>query len=424
MVSIAGKEILRLVFLVGLFLLPFVFWPWAEISYEIPRVWFVQRWVEVMGILGVVGGLWWLKRRAVDSVLVLLVVAFAAVAVAASFQGVDFDKSFWGNFYRGDGLFTLFHLVGFFFFLSLFWHPSTRSARSGRVGWERPTALAISSGAFLVSIWTIFQAARLYVLQDATVENWNGAIGATFGQPKFLGGYLLVTLPFMAYLAKTTEDARVAGFWKRALIFVVLAIAISGAWMAILGVLLFGALWLVFEGKLAGRLLALLLIGVVVVGGILLWQAKPEFPLNRDWSKVTYHPESRERIIVKGFNGFLQRPILGWGWANFDYAFDSNVWPIKLDNDVYVDKGHSTLFEVLVTTGVVGLVAYLALVGWVGWRLVRVRDRIRDTQDIGWNKTLLLVFLLFLFHSQTNVISIGEELMFWLVLGIVGGRET
>ncbi len=403
----------RFAFLVGLFLLPFIFWPQAEVPYEIPRVWFVQRWVEVLGVAGVAGGLWVLKRRKADVVLICLVLAFSAVAVASSLQGVDFGKSFWGNFYRGDGLFTLFHLVGFFFFLVLFWNPS----------WRRKMALAVASGSFLVALWTIFQAARLYVLQDASVENWNGAIGATFGQPKFLGGYLLVTLPFMAYLAKTTDSIRLATFWKRALVFVVLAIAVSGAWAAIIGVVLFIGLWLIFVEKwMVGRLAALLLVGVVVAGGILVWQAKPKFPLNRDASLVTYHPESRERIIVKGFRGFLQQPILGWGWANFDYAFDSNVWPIKLDNDVYVDKAHSTLLEVLVTTGVVGLAAYLGLVGWAGWRLVR--DIAIDKDKGMWGKTLFLVFMLYLFHSQTNVISIGEELMFWLVLGIVGNRRV
>jgi hypothetical protein len=46
-----------------------------------------------------------------------------------------------------------------------------------------------------------------------------------------------------------------------------------------------------------------------------------------------------------------------------------------------------------------------------------VNSRIMDI-DIAWYRMLLASFLLYLFHSQTNVISISEEVIFWLILGI------
>jgi hypothetical protein len=41
-----------------------------------------------------------------------------------------------------------------------------------------------------------------------------------------------------------------------------------------------------------------------------------------------------------------------------------------------------------------------------------------------WSSTLLIVLLVYLFHSQTNVISIGEEVIFWLVVSQVFSNKT
>lgn len=395
-----SQTVIKWFFLLGLFLLPFVFWPFATVPFEIPRVWFVQRWIEVLGALGLLVGIWSLSPKRTDSKLILLVTLFVFIAFISSSFGVDFRKSFWGNPYRSDGLFTLFHLVGFFFFLILFWRPS----------WQKPTVVAISAGSILVSLLSLFLAVRFYILGDASILNWDGAIGGTFGQPKFLAGYLLVTLPFLAYLGNR---------WT--LFFQYCAIIFTFAASAILSILLFWAGWL-FLGKERGisRVLIPVVLVLAILGGIFfVWQNKPKFPLNSTQTEFTVHPESRERIIVKGVYGFLQKPVLGWGFANFDYAFNSTVWPMKLGNDVYVDKAHSTFLEVLVTTGAIGLGVYLLIIGWVFWRLVKNRN-----EDKKWYKALFLVFLLYLFHAQTNVISIGEELFFWLVLGIVGSEAT
>ncbi len=99
-----------------------------------------------MGALGLLVGIWGLIPKRTDSRLILLVMLFVFTAFISSYFGVDFGKSFWGNLYRGDGLFTLFHLAGFFFFLIIFWESS----------WQRPTVVAISAGSILVSLLSLF----------------------------------------------------------------------------------------------------------------------------------------------------------------------------------------------------------------------------------------------------------------------------
>ena len=119
--------------------------------------------------------------------------------------------------------------------------------------------------------------------------------------------------------------------------------------------------------------------------------------------------ESRERIIVRGILAFKEKPITGWGLSNFGNAFNAIDWPMKYDNDITADKAHSTFLETLVTSGVVGFLIYIAI-------LTRLFLKINNVPKI--NKYLFLIFLLYLFHAQTTIISISEEIFFWLLLGI------
>jgi len=131
---------------------------------------------------------------------------------------------------------------------------------------------------------------------------------------------------------------------------------------------------------------------------------------DKTYKDFSLQAESRERIVVKGLLAFSKKPLLGWGWANFDHAFESVDWPMKLDSDVYVDKAHSNLLEILVTAGILGFIIYLLIIFRT---LILLFDK----------KVFFLTFLLFLFHSQTNVISINEEMMFWLILAIAAGGK-
>lgn len=411
------KFLLLMSLVLGVFFLPFIFWPWAAIPFEIPRVWFVQRWIETIGVVGLVLSFFLPLSRRVDTKGIVLVIGLVGVAVIASFFGVDWQKSLWGNYYRIDGLLTLFHLTGLFFFVVLYWQDS----------WKRALSLAFAGGSILVSVWAVLDAFRQLILPDFAISPWGGAVGATFGQPNFLAGYLVVTLPFVYYCYerrlhpspkllpkswRTRED-----IWPRIWLvggaLQLFAIGLTYSLGSILGVILFAGSLIVIKYKkhvlipISGIVFFVLL---VVLSFIFLERAQ------------AYVPESRERIFRKVLLSTWQRPILGWGWANVDHAFDASVWPIPYLHDVYVDKAHSTLLEVFATTGIVGLFIYVLVIFYFGKKLYKAAHG--EGKNTWWHKTIFLVFLLYLFHSQTNVLSIAEEVVFWIVLGIAASETT
>ena len=75
----------------------------------------------------------------------------------------------------------------------------------------------------------------------------------------------------------------------------------------------------------------------------------------------------------------------------------------------------------LATTGVVGLVIYVGIIARTLFILVQ---RVIKKSDDYWSKMILLSFLLYFFHSQTNVISISEEIIFWLIVGIASSQNV
>lgn len=106
---------------------------------------------------------------------------------------------------------------------------------------------------------------------------------------------------------------------------------------------------------------------------------------------------------------------MGYGWANVDYAFEEIEWPLSTTDDIYLDKAHSEILETLVTTGVVGLVIYLVIVVFLLKK--SIKNMIQSKNGV-WEFTILSVLILYLFHSQTNIISIAEQMFFWFVVGI------
>ncbi len=86
-----------------------------------------------------------------------------------------------------------------------------------------------------------------------------------------------------------------------------------------------------------------------------------------------------------------------------------------MKSDRYIDKAHFQILEVLVTTGIVGFIAYLGIIYRIVWRFIN---------EPKISIFLFASFVTYLIHSQTNVFSISEELIFWIIAGQVASHIT
>lgn len=355
-------SITSLILSLGLVVLPFFYW-------EVPKVWITLRFVELFFIIVVFN----LYNKTIPKLsknnMVISLLIFIFIAFISSLLGVDLSKSIFGNLYRSDGLITLFHLASFSILISLVYKNS----------WNFIISLSIFLGSTMASIFN------------------------NFGQPNFLAGFILISFPFGLYLYRRLTNKFLRSLVLIGLFIQLIRLIFTYSYAGMIGLLIIYFFW---KSISINRIYKswLFMISVLIVLLISTWFIN--LKLNKE-----YVAESRARIYRNIFLGSLQRPILGYGWANVDYAFESVIWPIKFNDDVYVDKAHMLFLEIFSATGVVGLTVYLYFIYLILVKLIKKRSL--------WNNVLLTSLISYLVYSQTNVTSISYEFIFWLIIGIV-----
>ncbi len=371
----------------GIFLMSFFWWPNAPVPFEVPKVIFFQWFVRILVLVFAASFL--VKKRTwkVNFKLFIPIIIFAVWATVSSILGSDISKSFVGNYFRRDGLITLYELIGFSLLVSYFWKEKFKKAIS----------LTLFTSSALLSFLTLIQILR---------HKFGLGSAVTFGNPVFLAGYLSVAFPFSFYLFKLTSKK----IYLICLVVQLLAVVLIGAVSSILTLIIFAILYLLFFQKRTKRFVLIsILLGIF---SLLFFFWSRNYYLENSKTLIA---EGRVRIFQNILRGFVKRPILGYGWANVDYAFRVGEWPMKFNNDVYVDKAHSQLLEILVACGIPGFIIYLSFIFLL---LRELMTKYKKSGDKFWNFTLLSGVILYFFHSQTNVISISEEMIFWLILGL------
>ena len=378
-----ASKLLFPIFSIGLIILPFFFWPWYEIPYEVPRVYFFLRWVELLTILLLLGLPYIHIRYKTPIYIWIIIFAFFASAVFSSIFGSNDLKSLIGNYYRWDGLFTLAHLICLFFIaylLSEEYHFGTYCYILAI------SSIVMSIGVVCIGFFGMISSHTLSV----------PAIATTFGNSKLLSGYLAVTLPAILYGILLHKDVRFHRFFLIGLIIQIIAIGFTHALGGVVCISIFGLgyIFIIRKKKPIQFLLLSFLCLIIFVIGYFQFDSRQQISF-----------ESRQRIFTKALMAWSQKPIFGWGYANFDYAFESVDWPIKVNNDVYVDKAHAQLLEILVTMGLVGISLYCLFLGTLFYHVHKYGTLA--------GRTLFLIIVMCVLQSELNVTSVMIDIIFW-----------
>ena len=182
------RELVRWGLVVGLFVLPLIYWPRGYgVVYELPKIVFVNIWIKILVLMMVLMIIKKrLGKRLINKRLAGLVLVFLIVVLVSLFLGVDPIKSYWGNYYRRQGWWMLLHLVSLSFLVGFLIDKKNLKLM----------IKAISIGGGLVSLVAVIEG----------FYHWSNSVSAGFGNPNFLGGYLLVSLPLTIYLIKNAKD--------------------------------------------------------------------------------------------------------------------------------------------------------------------------------------------------------------------------
>lgn len=333
------------------------------------------------------------------------------VAYGTSLFGIDFYRSFWGIFGRGDGLLTL-SVITVFFYLILLSADSTFLKRLAKV----ITVVAGSVAAIAVLQWitTIFGG------ESSFLPPITGRIGSTFGNAAFLAGYLGMTL--FVILAALRDSS---GVWRRiyqtSAILSVLAIifaATRGTILALMcagGVALLFAIWKGGEG--VKRSAQYGLIALVVLASLFfvfrapLSQSSFE-PIQRIASISLSEGTISSRLFVWSHitEEALKRPLTGYGAEHIAQLFDKIYDPSKIVEQ-WFDRSHNAFLDYFAQYGVFGLALYLSLIGaFVVYALRIYRREAFAVMNYGF-----LFLLLILTYTVQNIFVFDTPSSLWLL---------
>ena len=132
--------------------------------------------------------------------------------------------------------------------------------------------------------------------------------------------------------------------------------------------------------------------------------------------------ESRLLAWQASWLGWKDTPksfLIGYGPENYYYAFNK-YFPTPIYKDVgsqiWFDRAHNIIFDVGVTTGIIGLLIYLNLLGFT---VLALYHHYRQTREISSSWLLISLILAYFIQNFFVFDTLNTEIPFYLFLGFV-----
>jgi O-antigen ligase len=338
-----------------------VFFAWLALAFKFPRY-----------------------RPRLNVVTLSLIFLLFAMALSSAF-GLNPSQSFWSKFERMTGFLMWLHLFGFYL---------AASAVFQQKDWKRFFCISIFLG-LVMGLMSVFG-------QETGARG-----GGTIGNDSFSGTYILFNLFFALYLfldlifregwrKVLRKPAAVAflaalgtlafclflgatAFWndlKTGLLNAsnfkadILVMGARAAKVSFLGgaVLIF-LLWLATQKKRVLKWTGCSFLSVLAVAAAgLFYFSLFQGNIVRDKMSEWFGESTLyERIVVWdiAYKGFLDKPFLGSGPENYEYVFARHFNPClgsgNCGSVTWYDRAHNIILDTLASTGILGLLAYLAV---------------------------------------------------------------
>ena len=415
-------KIIKYLLWAGIFFIPFtplivtssLFFPFIT-----GKNFFFRILVEILLGLWFVLALYDKRYRPRKSWILIFFGAFVFIMSLATIFGANPYHSFWSNYERMEGLLTYFHLLAYFLIL-------TAVLNTERLWkWFFHASLGVSA---VVGIYGILQMAGKLAIHQGSVR-----LDATLGNASYLAVYMIFNI-FLAlfYFAKEKEWYK----WFYLPLIALQAIilyhtATRGAILGLIGGLaLAGFVIALFSKSKKARVSAVSFIVLIIVLLGSFWALRSSDFIKRSqvlsrFSSISFHEtttQSRFVIWKMSWEGFKEKPILGWGPENFNLVFNKYYQPILYKQEPWFDRAHNVFFDHLISGGVFGLFAYLGLFFSALYYLLFKRKQIGFSS---YDSAILTgLFGAYFFNNLFVFDNLISFLMFFAVLGYIHTRAV
>jgi O-antigen ligase len=404
--------------------LPLVFNPWGASPFELPKAVLLRSTIILLGWVTVLAGLERpalvarLKPRSTMSWAVLF---FGLAVLASTVFSPDPQTSVWGTLGRQQGLLTTSAYLG------LYWLAAHQLRTRPQV---RRLWTVLVWGSLPVVVYGLAQAAGFRSLGWET--DAASPVLSTLGRANFLGSYLVLIIPLTAALAFVGPRRALTFLFLIAQLICLLFTLSRGAWLGSFTALIVA---LVARSYATGRprpaLAALALVLLAAGSFLLLSRLAPsnaliaQVPGFERLASLTHTDQGSVAARLTIWRATLPligaRPWLGYGldtmWPRFIRVFPPQM--VYYQGRLTVDRAHNLWLDLGMSVGLIGALAFLALL-LAAFR--RVRTGLRTVHDR--DKRLFWVALAasiggYLADLHVSFALTATNAVFWLLLGTV-----
>jgi len=342
------------------------------------------------------------------------ILAYFLTLIISLAVSVDFNLSFWGDIERMLGIFHLLHFLGFYII--------TISVFKTKADFKLLFNFLISSALLVV----------LYALNKNNPDS-------TIGNRAYVAAMMLfaIFLQAMFFFKSSSWWTKLLYGAGIILAFVGLVKAdISGSQAGLIMGILTTMLVFVLSSKhkkLKVIGISSLAVFVVLVVSLFAFRSSTVFDNTylgkslRDFSSENTTLNTRLISYQSAFKYLADNPvsmIFGVGHGNYALIFDKYFNAKFYDYDrgaTYFDRAHNTVIDILTTTGIIGLLAYLSIFAFVVWFLILAYKKRKDVpadKGISQMELSLLLGLLVAYFVQNLAVfdSFSTYLYFFAFL--------
>ena len=358
------------------------------------------------------------KYRPSTSPLMWSMGAFMVWMALATIFSVDPVKSFWSNFERMDGFITQLHLFALFVVAG--------AVLTAERWWERFFQVSIAAS-MIQGLYALFQILHWFGFAPSSQSGVRA--DTTFGNAIYLAVYMLFMF-FITLFLLIRERASVTARWLYGTALVLQLIGLyytetRGALIGLIGGLILAALYtaLFAQGPQWKKFrtyslwsvgaIAVLIIGFLLVRNTPFVQHSNTLQRLASISLVDRTTQARFLIWGEAWQGFVEKPIIGWGQENFSYVFNEFYNPGMYDQEQWFDRAHNAFVDWAIAGGAPAFLLYISFFGLAAWALYRSELSVPE------QGVLIGLIAAYAFNNLTVFDNLISYIYFFLLLAFV-----
>ncbi len=382
---------------------PAIVYRYSFFPFVTPKTIYFRILVEIMLAAYLILILLFPRYRPKPNIIFTSILIFIFVLIVTSILGINFERSFWSTYERMTGIFTFLHLLAFFVILT--------STFKKREDWEKILAVSVLVGVIIC----------ITVLTNSGLSTRGGG---TIGNTSFLAAYLLFDIFFALVLFLQQKSSFLRVFSGISLLFLIPTLLLSTARGAIasfwFGLFLILLGYLLFSKKKKLQKIGAGLVFCLVILAIVALIIQPFFLKDKVESVLK---DMKPRFVVweKGWKGFLEKPIFGWGPENFNVVFTKFFNPCvflsECGGEIWFDRVHNVVLDTLVNSGIIGLLSHLLIFAVSIFTLFKICLK----KEENMMPCLIMAVLLIIYFAQNLLVfdMISSYTVFFLSLGFI-----